>query len=155
VKAPDFWWDARPGLAARVLAPLGWLYGAVTLKRMARKGARVGVPVLCVGNFTAGGAGKTPTAIALAKALAARGETPVFLTRGYGGTVRAPTLVAPAVHGPAEVGDEPLLLATIAPTVVSPDRLAGARLAAPLGTVIIIPGLRRGCWRLWAGFMAR
>ena len=138
MKAPSFWSEPRPGFAALMLSPLGWLYGTLTLRRMGRPGARVGVPVLCVGNFTAGGAGKTPTAIALARALEARGERPVFLTRGYGGSVRAPTLVDRATHSAAEVGGEPLLLAAVAPTVVSPDRVAGARVAAPLGSVVIM-----------------
>ena len=88
MKAPGFWADPRPGLVALLLSPLGWIYGALTLRRMAQPGRRVDVPVICIGNFTAGGAGKTPTAIALARALTERGETPVFLTRGYGGTVR-------------------------------------------------------------------
>lgn len=138
MKAPGFWADPRPGLVALLLSPLGWIYGALTLRRMAQPGRRVDVPVICIGNFTAGGAGKTPTAIALARALTERGETPVFLSRGYGGTVRELAVVDRFSHSAAEVGDEPMLLAETAPVVVSPDRVAGARLAATLGTVIIM-----------------
>lgn len=138
MKAPAFWWDRTPGAIARLLLPFGALYGALTARRMARDGARADVPVICIGNFTAGGAGKTPTAIALAKALEARGERPVFLSRGYGGRVTQPTLVDRMTHSAAEVGDEPLLLAEAAPTIVAADRVAGARLAAAEGSVILM-----------------
>ena len=93
---------------------------------MRRTGTRAGIPVICVGNFTLGGTGKTPAAIAVAKLLAASGEKPFFLTRGYGGTLAGPVRVDPARHHAADVGDEPLLLARAAPTIVSRDRVAGA-----------------------------
>lgn len=137
MRAPAFWWRP-PALAAMLLAPIGWIYGAVTARRMVRAGARAGVPVICVGNFVAGGAGKTPTAIAIAGRLAADGRRPVFLSRGYGGTLAGPIRVDPAVHRAQDCGDEPLLLARAAPTVVARDRLAGARLAATLGDVIVM-----------------
>jgi tetraacyldisaccharide 4'-kinase len=95
------------------------------------------VPVVCVGNFTAGGAGKTPTALRLAAMLRAAGESPVFLTRGYGGRLSGPLRVE-AQHESPEVGDEPLLLARTAPTIVSRDRPAGARLAARQGASVIV-----------------
>jgi tetraacyldisaccharide 4'-kinase len=84
------------------------------------------LPVICVGNFTAGGGGKTPTAIAVAKLLAELGAKPAFLTRGYGGTSAGPIPVTDG-HSADEVGDEPLLLAAAAPTLVSADRAAGAK----------------------------
>jgi tetraacyldisaccharide 4'-kinase len=84
------------------------------------------VPVICIGNFTAGGGGKTPTAIAVAKLLAELGAKPAFLTRGYGGTSAGPIPVTDG-HSADEVGDEPLLLAAAAPTLVSADRAAGAK----------------------------
>ena len=84
------------------------------------------LPVICIGNFTAGGGGKTPTAIAVAEVLKAAGARPGFLTRGYGGKTQGPVLVAKG-QSAAEVGDEPLLLAGAAPTMVSADRAAGAR----------------------------
>ena len=67
MRTPDFWGRRPPSALARALQPLGALYGAATAARMARAGARVAVPVVCVGNYVAGGAGKTPTAIAVAK----------------------------------------------------------------------------------------
>ncbi len=138
MRAPDFWWRDRPTAAARLLAPLGGLYGAVTARRMARAGIGAGVPVVCVGNLVAGGAGKTPTAIALARLLRERGEAPAFLSRGYGGRLKGPVAVDPAIHGAGDVGDEPLLLAGVAPAFVARDRVAGATLAAPRATVIVM-----------------
>ncbi|HWX90446.1 MAG TPA: tetraacyldisaccharide 4'-kinase, partial [Rhizomicrobium sp.] len=87
MRAPDFW--QRRGLAAKLLAPLGGLYGAsVAFKARHAKPYDPALPVICVGNLTAGGSGKTPIAIALAEILRARGHRPYFLTRGYGGSTR-------------------------------------------------------------------
>ena len=94
------------------------------------------LPVICIGNFTAGG-GKTPTAIAVAKVLKEAGERPSFLTRGYGGKTQGPVLVAKGQNA-AEVGDETLLLAAHAPAVVSADRAAGARLIEGTGATVIV-----------------
>jgi tetraacyldisaccharide 4'-kinase len=137
-RAPGFWWLPRPTLPARLLQPLGALYGAITLSRMRQPGADIGTPVLCVGNFVAGGAGKTPTAIALAGLLARRGETPFVLMRGYGGRLSGPVEVDPERHAAADVGDEPMLMARHARTVIARDRLAGARLARGLGASVIL-----------------
>lgn len=137
MRAPRFWW--RPaGALARLLSPLGWLYGAITLRRMRGTGVDPGIPVICVGNFVAGGAGKTPTAIALAALLIRRGETPFVLMRGYGGSLRGPVEVHPAHHAAKAVGDEPLLMARHARTVVARDRAAGAALARALGASVIV-----------------
>lgn len=137
--APDFWSAPKPTMAARALAPLGALYGALTARRMARPGRRVGVPVVCVGNFVVGGAGKTPTAIALARLLQDLGERVAFLSRGYGGAARAaPLLVDPAVHSAAQVGDEALLLARVAPCTVGPDRVSAARRAIEAGASVLV-----------------
>jgi tetraacyldisaccharide 4'-kinase len=141
MRAPAFWRLERPGLAAQLLRPIGALYGAITAWRMACAGAPSRVPILCVGNFTVGGAGKTPSAIALAKLLLARGETIYFLSRGHGGCRplgAEPLLVDAEHHDAAVVGDEPLLLARVAPTIVSRDRAAGALTAARLGASLII-----------------
>jgi tetraacyldisaccharide 4'-kinase len=105
---------------------------------MQRQGLRSSIPVICVGNFTLGGTGKTPTAIAIAKLLAADGETPFFLTRGYGGRLSGPVRVDLSQHKAQDVGDEPLLLARHAPVVVSRDRAAGAVLAASMGASVIV-----------------
>ncbi|MFN3351009.1 tetraacyldisaccharide 4'-kinase [Pseudorhodoplanes sp.] len=137
MREPDFWWRP-PGVAARLLAPVGFLYGAIAAWRMRRRGHRGGIPVICIGNFTLGGTGKTPTAIAVAKLLAARGERPVFLTRGYGGRLAGPVTVDPSRHRAADVGDEPLLLARHGPTVVSRDRSAGADFAKTAGATVIV-----------------
>ncbi len=139
IGAPDFWWQDETSTLARLLAPLGKIYGAITTKRMGRPGWRANVPVICVGNFVAGGAGKTPTAIALARMLLNSGERVFFLSRGHGGARQAtPRLVDPAQHRARDVGDEPLLLARVAPVIVTPDRAAGARLAEAQGASVII-----------------
>jgi len=137
MREPTFWWR-RAGLAAGLLAPLGFGYGAIAAKRMAIKGTSAGVPVLCVGNFTLGGAGKTPTAMMLARMFADVGERPFCLSRGYGGVVAGPKLVNAREDVAAQVGDEALLLAHVAPTVVARDRGAGAAFARAQGASLII-----------------
>jgi tetraacyldisaccharide 4'-kinase len=138
MRAPGFWWRSPPGPVAQLLRPLGRFYGATTLRRMRSQGAQAGIPVICVGNFVAGGAGKTPTALMLAGLLRMRGETPFVLMRGYGGSLPGPVAVDPARHGPGEVGDEAILMAAHARTVVSRDRPAGAALAKKLGASVIV-----------------
>jgi tetraacyldisaccharide 4'-kinase len=139
MRAPSGWRKPRPGLLALALSPLGALYGAATARRMAKPGVRVAAPVICVGNFVVGGAGKTPTAIALARLLRVAGERPAFLSRGYGGDTRADSLrVAPGVQSARQVGDEPLLLARIAPCFVGADRVASARLAMEDGASVLV-----------------
>jgi tetraacyldisaccharide 4'-kinase len=127
-------------MAALALAPLGHVYGAVTARRMAKAGFATAIPVVCVGNFVAGGAGKTPTALAIARRLEASGRAPAFLSRGYGGRLSrcGVTRVDPARHVAAEVGDEPLLLARQAPTFVAADRRAGAAAAIAAGADILV-----------------
>jgi tetraacyldisaccharide 4'-kinase len=137
MREPSFWWRP-PGLAAAVLAPAAWLYGAIAAQRMRRPGAAAGIPVICVGNLTVGGAGKTPTAMAVAELLIAEGHRPVFLSRGYGGRLAGPVRVDPATHGAADVGDEPLLLARVAPTIVARDRVAGASAARAADADIVV-----------------
>ena len=136
MRAPGFWWD-RPGAAAAVLSPLAAIYGGVAARRLTRPGARTGIPVICIGNPTVGGAGKTPTAIAVARLLIAAGETPMFLTRGYGGRLAGPVLVD-ATHTAIQVGDEPRLLARVAPTIVAANRVPGAQLATDKGASVIV-----------------
>jgi tetraacyldisaccharide 4'-kinase len=136
MRAPAFWW-VKPGAAAALLSPLASIYGAVAARRLAQPGERVGIPVICVGNPTVGGAGKTPAAIAIAKMLIAAGERPMFLTRGYGGRLAGPVIVE-APHTAVQVGDEPPLLARVAPTIVAENRVAGAKLAVEKGASIIV-----------------
>ena len=137
MREPAFWWRGA-GPQAQLLAPLGLVYGTIAARRMAREGARARLPVLCVGNFTLGGAGKTPTVIMLAKMLADGGERPICQSRGYGGIEAGPKLVDGHSDSAAQVGDEPLLLARAAPTVVAHDRVAGAELARAQGASVII-----------------
>src|SRR5437016_801266 len=136
MRAPAFWWK-RPGAAAALLSPFAAVYGAVAERRLSQPGSRAEIPVICVGNLTVGGAGKTPAAITIARVLIAAGEKPMFLTRGYGGTLAGPIMVE-ASHTAAEVGDESLLLARVAPAVVARDRVAGARHARDAGASIIV-----------------
>ena len=134
---PAFW--HRPSsLTSRFLLPLAALYGTIAARRMARPGADAGVPVICVGNYHTGGAGKTPTVLALVAMLRELGETPFVLSRGYGGSLSAPMRVDVARHTAAEVGDEPLMMAAHAPVVIARDRVAGARLARDAGASVIV-----------------
>ena len=201
MRDPAFWWTEH-STAATLLAPIGAAYGAIAARRMTRQGRKAPVPVICVGNFTLGGAGKTPTAIALARLLLAAGHRPFFLSRGYGGRVAGPvridqlhpafraSLWPPAAAssttapgqaaesarqpdstptpdpslpgeeekaggtttcgylardgGSGDLGDEPLLLARVAPAIVARDRLAGAKAAVEGGadTIIMDDGLQ-------------
>jgi tetraacyldisaccharide 4'-kinase len=134
---PAFWWR-RTGLRAALLWPPSLVYGAVAGRRMARPGRRADLPVICVGNFTLGGTGKTPTAIMLAAMLAAAAKTPFCLSRGYGGRVAGPKRVDASSDHADAVGDEALLLARAAPTVVARDRLAGAALAKQQGAGVVV-----------------
>jgi len=115
------------------------LYGAtIAWKHKRSIPYRASVPVICVGNLTVGGTGKTPVAIAIARFLQARELSPVFLLRGYGGKTEAALVVEAESHDASLVGDEALLLARVAPTVVSPDRAWGARIAEALEARVII-----------------
>jgi len=135
IREPAFWW--RSGTGA-LLVPLAALYGAVAGLRMASAGRKAGLPVICLGNLTVGGAGKTPAAIAVAQLLLAAHERPFFLSRGYGGQQSGPLRVNPASHRARDVGDEPLLLSRLAPTVVARDRVAGAKLAQFAGASVVV-----------------
>lgn len=138
MKAPGFWYR-EPGLKAALLAPAGALYAAAgRWRQRLTTPYRAAAAVICVGNLTAGGAGKTPTAIALAERLAARGRAPAFLTRGYGGRLAGPLLVDLAGHESRDVGDEAMLLAANYPTCVARDRPAGARAAIAAGADTLI-----------------
>jgi tetraacyldisaccharide 4'-kinase len=137
MRAPRFWWQPSPSLQANLLRPVGLVYGSVAASRMRRRGEQVELPVICIGNFTAGGAGKTPTALAIATILDAAGENPIFLSRGYGGRLAGPVRVQPQ-HGAADIGDEPVLLSRTARTIVSRSRPAGARLAYEIGATVVV-----------------
>lgn len=141
MRTPEFWigQSRLAGLMRRALAPASSLYAAtVAYKVRHARPYRSTSKVVCVGNLTAGGTGKTPIAIALARMLVERDERPYFLTRGYGGREHGPLLVDPLQHCASDVGDEALLLAAAAPTIVARDRVAGARLAEAEGADVII-----------------
>ncbi len=145
MREPSFWWRGG-SLMAGLLKPLGTAYGAIAARRMAGPGARAALPVICVGNFTLGGAGKTPTALWFVKMLQAAGEKPCCLSRGYGGSEAGPRPVDAHADDAGQVGDEALLLARAAPTVVARDRVAGARVAETSGASVIVmdDGLQNG-----------
>lgn len=132
------WWYVRdrPPMAVTraLLTPISWAWAAVTARRIARATPHdPGVPVICVGNLTVGGTGKTPVVREIARRLGGH-----VLSRGYGGSLSGPVQVDPAVHGAAEVGDEPLMLARDLPVWVSRDRAAGASAAGQAGARVVV-----------------
>ncbi|CAN5208753.1 tetraacyldisaccharide 4'-kinase [soil metagenome] len=137
MREPAFWYRP-PSLMSRLLSPLGAIYGAVTARRMARAGASAGLPVFCVGNYHVGGAGKTPTVLALVNILRGMDEQPFVVSRGYGGTIEGPVRVDQTLHTAADVGDEPLMMAAIVPVVISRDRVTGAALARGQGATVVL-----------------
>jgi tetraacyldisaccharide 4'-kinase len=137
VREPAFWYRP-PSLISRLLMPLGAVYGLVAGLRMRSRGFDAGIPVICVGNYHAGGAGKTPTVLALTKLLRELGETPIVLSRGYGGKWQGPVRVDPERHVAANVGDEPLMLALTVPVVIARDRIGGVALARSQGASVIL-----------------
>lgn len=146
---PSWWYRDAPTWQARALAPLAWAWGVIAERRY-RHGAafRSPLPVICIGNFTAGGTGKTPLALVIARQLLTLGREPVFLTRGYGGKIAGPHWVSPDRDAASEVGDEPLLLALVAPTLICSDRAEGARVIAARtgdrGAIVMDDGLQNG-----------
>lgn len=138
MREPAFWF-APPSWLSRLLTPLAAVYGAIAASRMTGDGGvDVGIPVLCVGNYHVGGAGKTPATLALVGLLRGLGERPVVLSRGYGGRLRGPVRVDRGIHAAADVGDEPLMMARDVAVVVARDRIAGAALARSTGASVIV-----------------
>jgi tetraacyldisaccharide 4'-kinase len=139
---PPRWWfgtGAADRLTSALLQPAGFLYGTAVKARFARAlPYRSRLPVICIGNFTVGGAGKTPLAIAVARLLEQMGQRPAFLTRGFGGRLTGPHQVDPSRDSAADVGDEPLLLARVAPTVLARNRPDGAKAIEQLGASVIV-----------------
>ena len=141
MRAPEFWYTRpdQPALLAQLLHPVGRLYARRTARRLAASVATsVGIPVICIGNVNVGGAGKTPTVIALLDILSGLFQTPHVVTRGYGGSLEGPERVDPSKHTAAMVGDEALLLASFAEVWMAKDRVAGARAAARAGASVIV-----------------
>lgn len=139
--APGFWNNppASPGAIARLLTPLGRVYASATARRVAKESeCRLDIPVICVGNINVGGTGKTPAVTALVQHLQQRGVNPGVISRGYGGSIKGPVEVNTKLHGSADAGDEPLLLASFCRVWVSSDRAAAARAAAVEGIDAVI-----------------
>jgi len=142
MKAPEFW-NHKSGresapVIRTILSPIGWLYGKFVSKSINNSiEYDSGVPVICVGNATLGGTGKTPVTIYILKSLRRLGLNAVGLTRGYGGQEKGPILLNDK-HTSIDVGDEPLLLAEHAPVWVSAGRDDGAKAAVSNGASIII-----------------
>ena len=134
---PVFWYRPSSWMS-HLLSPLAALYGAVAGHRLQRKGIDAGIPVFCIGNYHVGGAGKTPTVLALVKLLRDLGETPVVLSRGYGGRLSGPIMVDRDRHAAADVGDEPLMLAKAVPVAVARERADGLALAKSQGATVIV-----------------
>ncbi|WP_338331402.1 tetraacyldisaccharide 4'-kinase [Acetobacter sp. LMG 32666] len=135
---PAFWANPQARLWSTLLAPIAWGVAIAARRRLRRSGWRASVPVLCCGNVTVGGAGKTTVVIDLVQRLIARGHHPHVLTRGYGGREREGTRVDLASHTARHVGDEPLLLAGYCPVWVGGDRALTARLAIEAGADCLI-----------------
>ncbi|HEX8232486.1 MAG TPA: tetraacyldisaccharide 4'-kinase [Caulobacteraceae bacterium] len=141
MRTPRWWYQRRPPapVTRALLRPFSWLWAAQTARRI-RRGDPYdpGVPVICVGNLTVGGTGKTPVVRALLDRLRERGVEAHALSRGHGGRLPGPVRVDPASHTAAEVGDEPLMLAKAHPVWIARDRAAGARAAAEAGATTIV-----------------
>jgi tetraacyldisaccharide 4'-kinase len=136
MKTPEFW--TKQGFLSVILQPLGKIYAAATARRLkSRIPYKAEYPVICIGNLTAGGTGKTPVSLSIAELLQNMGKNPYFISRGYGGSLHN-VVVNPAVHTPQQVGDEPLLLAESAPAVINPDRAEAAKLAISAGADCLV-----------------
>ncbi len=139
MKAPKFWNSDYDSVMPTLLAPISALYRFLDQANRARQQiTKVDIPVICVGNVVAGGAGKTPVAIAVAQILLRAGVKVHFLSRGYGGDITGPERVVLDVHTAKQVGDEPLLLASVAPTWISKDRVKGAQAAVAANAEVIV-----------------
>jgi tetraacyldisaccharide 4'-kinase len=140
-KTPAFWYSSSflSTALTKFFSPLGWLYYYIsTLYQSTRNSYKLKVPVICIGNFTVGGSGKTPSVVALADLLKARGENPHIITRGYGTINNAPVKVDLLFHTFEDVGDEALILAKAAPTWVCIDRVKAAKEAEKNGATLIL-----------------
>jgi len=137
MRPPGFWRAGSGPALPRLLAPFAVVTEAATARRVARPGWRAPVPVICCGNVTMGGAGKTTVALDLARRLSEHGRAVHVLLRGYGGAARETHRVG-AGDGAALVGDEALLLAAVAPTWVGADRAASAREAIAEGAEVLV-----------------
>ncbi|MBV8939108.1 MAG: tetraacyldisaccharide 4'-kinase [Alphaproteobacteria bacterium] len=133
---PEFWREKNA--VSTALLPASYVYAlGFFLRRACARPEKLPVPVICIGNLVAGGAGKTPLAFEVGEMVKAMGRRAFFLSRGYGGSLQGPVRVSPQ-HSAAAVGDEPLLLARLLPTIVAKNRVAGAKAAIAEGAEVII-----------------
>nr|WP_298798231.1 tetraacyldisaccharide 4'-kinase [uncultured Acetobacter sp.] len=150
IRPPCFWSDPQARLLPRLLAPFSAFVAACAANRQKKPGWKASVPVLCCGNLTTGGTGKTTVVLDLVARLNTREIAVHALTRGYGGHIKMVTQVDPARHSARDVGDEALLLAQHCPTWIGGDRAASARAAVAAGAACLImddgfqnPGLHK------------
>lgn len=136
MKTPTFW--NKKNILYYILLPFGWCYHFITTLRIKFKSPyKADVPVICIGNLTAGGTGKTPVAIAIADILKQNNKNPFFISRGYGGKLSG-VIVDKKKHTPKDVGDEPLLLSDIAPVCINANRADAAQQAVSSGANILV-----------------
>jgi tetraacyldisaccharide 4'-kinase len=136
LRAPAFWYERRFSPLTAALLPLSWVWAlAARVRTRVALPYKASIPVVCVGNVTVGGAGKTPAAIALMYAMGA--HKPCFLTRGYRGRVKSAALV-PADARAEDYGDEAVLLSRHAATIVARKRKGGLKLAEQMGFDLVI-----------------
>ncbi|WP_373320551.1 tetraacyldisaccharide 4'-kinase [Acetobacter cerevisiae] len=138
MRPPRFWSDPQARVFPWLLSPLSALVAACAVKRQKKPGWKAPVPVLCCGNLTTGGTGKTTVVLDLVARLKKRKIAVHALTRGYGGRIKTTTQVDLACHSARDVGDEALLLAQQCPTWVGGDRAASARAAVAAGATCLI-----------------
>ncbi len=145
MREPHFWRDIDPRSRAAapltrwLLTPLASLYAYAGARRIEKAAPfDCGIPVICVGNLTLGGAGKTPVVSAIRAHLVAKGLRAASLSRGYGGSLEGPVKVDRDAHDAAMVGDEPLMLAGGGESWIGRDRAAGARAMAADGVDVIV-----------------
>ncbi len=132
MKTPNFWTTRGP--IGVMLLPAACIWAAATkIRNLLAHEVRAALPVICIGNFSAGGTGKTPVSARLYDQLIARGHNPAILTRGYGGTFRQPLWVDHCLHSAKETGDEALMLAESRDVLIARDRIAGADKIAATG----------------------
>lgn len=146
MKPPRFWAagldprsrEAAPATRA-LLTPLAALYAYITDRKIRRTTPQdVGLPVICVGNITTGGVGKTPIVAAIRNHLSKAGLRSASLSRGYGGALKGPLLIDPDTHSAADVGDEPLMLSETGESWIGADRVTAAKAMKAAGVQAII-----------------
>lgn len=136
--APSFWQNPAPTTLSNFLLPFSRVTGYLTRQRQAQPSLKLPVPVLCCGNITVGGTGKTPVTLHLIQQLIKRGSRPHAITRGYGGRSRKTGLIHPERDRAIDVGDETMLLARLVPTWRGPDRKASALQAIAAGADCLV-----------------